>query len=80
MEGFTRILGEICCKKQSDSITLDMLAVIIANISQDNNLAAGFKTLCESKLNEENRARIIEVYSKCNADVRMKVDQHMASL
>jgi len=35
MENLVRILGEICCKKQSDQVTLNMLSVIVANISQD---------------------------------------------
>ena len=39
LERFVIILGEICCKKQSEPETLDMLSVIIANISQDANLA-----------------------------------------
>lgn len=38
LEKFVLILGEICTKKQSDPGTLDMLSVIIANMSQDANL------------------------------------------
>ena len=33
LEKFVTILGEICTKKQSEPDTLDMLAVIVANIS-----------------------------------------------
>jgi hypothetical protein len=73
LEQFVVILGEICCKKQSEPDTLDMLSVIVANISQEPNLAMQFKTLCENKLNEENRSRILEVYNKCNQEVRNKV-------
>lgn len=72
------ILGEICTKKQSDQLTLEMLSVIIANISQDVNLTENFKTLCESKLKEENRNNIHEVYNKCNQEVRDKVQAHLA--
>jgi hypothetical protein len=53
LEQFVVILGTACVKKFSEPETLDMMAVIIANLSQDANLAAQFKTLCESKLNEE---------------------------
>ena len=73
LEQFVVILGEICCKKQYEPDTLDMLSVIVANISQEANLAMQFKTLCENKLNEENRSRILEVYNKCNQEVRNKV-------
>ena len=72
-------MGEICCKKQSDPDTLDMLSVIVANISQDGNLAGQFKTLCENKLNEESRGRILDVYNKCNEVVRQKVQAFLAA-
>jgi len=80
LERVVMIFGEICCKKQSEPETLDMLSVIIANISQDANLAGQFKTLCESKLNEENRGRILETYNKCSEEVRQRVQAHMATL
>jgi len=35
LEQFVTILGEICCKKQSDAKSLEMLSVIVANMSQD---------------------------------------------
>lgn len=79
LEQFVVILGEICTKKQSDPQTLEMLSVIVANISQDANLADNFKILCESKLKEENRNNILDVYNKCNQEVRDKVQAHLAS-
>lgn len=57
-----------------------MLSVIVANISQDGNLQGTFKTLCESKLKEESRSNILDVYNKCNQEVRDKVQAHLASL
>jgi hypothetical protein len=39
LEKFVLILSEICVKKQSDDITLDRLSVIIANMSQDQNIS-----------------------------------------
>jgi len=80
LEQFVTILGEICCKKQSDALTLEMLSVIVANISQDANLSGNFQTLCKSKLNEESQQRVIDVYNKCNEEVRQKVQAHIASL
>ena len=35
LEQFVGILGEICSKKQSEAETLEMLSVIVANMSQD---------------------------------------------
>lgn len=70
LERFVVILGEICTKKQSQPETLEKLSVVIANISQDANLGAQFQTLCTSKLNEENRARVTDVWQKCNEEVR----------
>jgi len=29
--------------------------------------------LCESRLNEEGKSRVTDVYNKCNEEVRMKV-------
>lgn len=80
LERFVTILGEVCCKKQSEQITLDMFSVIIANISQDPNLAGVFRTLCETKLGEESRGRILETYNKCSEEVRGRVQAHLASL
>lgn len=73
LEQFVVILGEICTKKQSEPATLEKLSVIIANISQDANLGAQFQSLCTSKLSEENRGRVTEVWQKCNDEVREKV-------
>ena len=78
LEQFVMILGEICCKKQSELETLEMLSVIVANMSQDANLAGQFKTLCESKLSEESRGRILDVYNKVNEDVRQRVQTKLA--
>jgi hypothetical protein len=80
LEQFVGILGEICTKKQSEPLTLEMLSVIVANMSQDPNLAGIFKTLCESKLKEESRSNLMEVYNKCNQEVRDRVLAHLASL
>ena len=66
LEQFVVILGDVCNKKQADQLTLEMLSVIIANISQDANLADNFKVLCESKLKEECRNNVSDVYNKCN--------------
>ena len=79
LEQFVVILGEICTKKQSEQITLEMLSVIVANISQDPNLAANFKSLCDSKLKEESKVHIMEVYNNCNQAVRDTVQAHLAS-
>lgn len=54
--------------------------MIVANISQDGTLTATFQALCESKLKEENRNHILEVYNKCNQEVRDKVQAHLATL
>jgi len=70
LERLVVILGEICSKKQSSPETLEKLSVIVANISQDANLGAQFQALCTSKLNEENRVKVQEVYNKCNEEVR----------
>lgn len=77
MEQFVVILGEICSKKQSDQITLEMLSVIIANISQDSNLANGFQQLCESKLKPEGRQNVLDTYNKCNQEVRDRVQAEL---
>lgn len=73
LEQFVVILGEVCNKKQSDSITLDMFAVIIANLSQDANLGGTFKTLCEAKLKADGSQSLIETYNRCNQEVRDRV-------
>jgi hypothetical protein len=80
LEQIVVILGEICTKKQSDAITLDMLSVIIANISQDGGLANAFKQLCETKLKEESRNHMMEVYNHCNQEVRDRVQAHISTL
>jgi hypothetical protein len=36
------ILGEICYKKQSEEATLDKMAVVIANLSQNQAIAGQF--------------------------------------
>lgn len=79
LEQYVVILGEICHKKQSDAITLDTLSVIIANISQDNNLANTFKTLCDAKLSPEGRQNVLETYNRCNQEVRDRVQAELAS-
>jgi hypothetical protein len=42
-EKFVMILGGICNKKQSEERTLNMLAVIIGNLSNDANLGQMFQ-------------------------------------
>jgi hypothetical protein len=74
------ILGEVCTKKQSEPETLEMFSVIIANISQDVNLAANFKAFCDSKLKEDNKNHIMDVYNNCNQAVRDKVQAYIATL
>lgn len=79
LEKLVMILGEICWKKQCEPETLDMLSVVIANMSQDVNVAGTFKTLCETKLSEEHRGRITSVYMMCNEEVRQKVAGYLAA-
>jgi len=78
LEQVVVILGEICWKKQSDDETLEMLSVVIANLSQDAAAGASFQALCEAKLSEEFRARLTTTYNKCNEDVRQKVAAKIA--
>ena len=66
------ILGEICQTKQCEHSTLQKLSVVIANISQDAGVSDKFKTLCEA-LGEEQKTRISDTYSKCDAEVRANV-------
>lgn len=73
LEKLVVILGEACHKKQSDEGTLDKLAVVIANLSQNQAIAAQFQALCETKLSEEHRARVMAVYNRCNEEIRAKV-------
>ena len=56
------ILGEVCDKKQSDEATIDKLAVVIANMSQNQAIAGQFQQLCDTKLSEEHKARVMSVY------------------
>jgi hypothetical protein len=74
------ILGEVCSKKQSEALTLDMLSVVVANLSQDAAVAENFKALCESKLKEDSRQNILDCYNKCNQEVRDRVQAHIATL
>lgn len=67
-----KIFGEICQKKQCETHTLDKLAVIIANMSQDGAISGQFKTLCD-QLSEQEKQRISEVYNRCNEEVRANV-------
>lgn len=79
LEQFVMILGEICQRKQSDPGTLDKLSVVIADLTQSNGLVSNqFQALCQSKLAEANRARIQEVYGRCNEETRAKVQQALA--
>ena len=78
LEKLVVILGEVCHKKQSDDLTLDKLSVVIANISQDNNISGQFQALCESKLSEEYKARVMSVYQRCNEEVRNRVQASIA--
>ena len=73
-----KVFGEICQKKQSDAETLEALSVIIANMSQDAAIAEQFKSLCDSQLNEEEKARVLDTYNKCNEEIRSKVMARIA--
>jgi hypothetical protein len=42
LEKLVMILGEICYKKQSDEVTLDKMAVVIANLSQNQQISGQF--------------------------------------
>lgn len=72
MPQIVKILGEICQKKQSEADTLDRLSVAIANLSQDSASAEQFKNLCMG-LSEDAKARVSDLYSKCNEEVRARV-------
>ena len=80
LETFVRILGTICSKKQCDSLTRKMLAVVIANLSTDQNLGTTFQQLCQGKFNEEQTSKVTEVYNMCNEEVRNEVKQHILTL
>jgi hypothetical protein len=54
-------------------MTLDKLSVVIANLSQNQGIAGQFNSLIDTKLSEENKARVSNLYSKCNEEVRAKV-------
>jgi hypothetical protein len=72
------IFGEVCHKKQSDEGTLDKLAVVVANMSQNQAIAGQFQQLCDTKLSEEHKARVVSIYQRCNEEVRAKVQASMA--
>jgi hypothetical protein len=69
-EKFVIILGTICNKKQSEENTLNKLAVIIGNLSNDPTYGSLFQSICLNKLDEEKRSKISDVYSTLSDEVR----------
>ena len=78
LEKLVMILGEVCHKKQSDEDTLDRYAVVIANLSQNQAIAGAFQSLCDTKLSEEHKGRVMTIYQRCNEEVRAKVQAGLA--